>query len=247
MKRVSFTFLCKELDRNGYYKSADKLERLVKIAQMYGQTQFDDIFATNLPTTGFSDISTGIPIIDSIFNLPADSALGLVRDQTSPIQKEGPDTPFVYGLGLREQQELMQDPQLAAQYAQQTLEDIANYASRGSLPEDQFNAIAQIFSSPGGDVNVKNEQFASLLPVISQNISNDLLSRPLENWSQIVSRIKSKYQTSVPRDKFTQIEQTIGKALSQATKNAKLDPSFAERIKKSPQTMNLLKQYNITV
>jgi hypothetical protein len=57
MKKIDFIKVCNDLDKSGFYKSSDKLEKLVKISQgLYGAMEnptplYSDLGTTNVPYT----------------------------------------------------------------------------------------------------------------------------------------------------------------------------------------------------
>jgi len=244
MKKIDFIKVCSDLDKSGFYKSSDKLEKLVKLSQgLYGAMEnptplYSDLATTNLPYTGNA-------LIDSALSNPSDTAMGRefaggkMFDPTAPYEGPGPDAPFIapYQPTATEQRDM--DPDVLLDLTKENAQQAANYISQIYEPFAQLNAL----QTYGFNSDILNDT----LPSFGANISRQLMSKPLETWSQIIDQMVRKTRETSPPQAVNRIQATIKKALTDVVRNSKLDTTFADRLKKSPAAQKLLRDYSVTV
>lgn len=250
MKNINFIKICNDLDKLGFYKSSDKLEKLVKISQgLYGEMENpvplpSDYGTTNIPYTGNT-------LIDSFLGNISDSAMGRefaggrMYDPTAPYEGPGPDSPFIapYQPTPTEQRDM--DPDVLLELTQENAQQAANYISQIYEPFAQQEAILGIFGSRGGDQTIKNNVFENAMPMFGANVSRTLQSKPLEMWPAIIDNFVRKTRSTLPSDKAQKMEEVISKALSDVVRMSKMDPTFKEKLSKSQQTQALFRKYNV--
>jgi len=241
MKEINFIKLCSDLDKSGFYKSSDKLETLVKISQgIYGNVENpvplpSEYRTTNLPYTGN-------PLIDSFFGNMSDSAMGRefaggMFGMDSPYESDfGPDKPFLapYQFSPTEQRDLEKfDPDILLDATKENAQQAANYAAQLPEAEKQIGFIAD------------KRGFESALPTLGASLSQTLKSKPIESWPGTVNEFVYKTRQKMPQNLVEKFQQVVQKALSDVVRTSKLDPQFAERLKKSPQAQKLFRDYNV--
>lgn len=256
MKNMNFIKICNDLDKLGFYKSSDKLEKLVKISQgLYGEMEnnpvplYSNLRTTNLPYTGNSLIDSFLTNVSD--GSISDSAMGRefaggrMYDPTAPYEGPGPDSPFVapYQPSPTEQRDM--DPDVLLELTQENAQQAANYISQIYEPFAQQEAILGIFGSRGGDQTIKNNVFENAMPMFGANVSRTLQSKPLEMWPAIIDNFVRKTRSTLPSDKAQKMEEVISKALSDVVRMSKMDPTFKEKLSKSQQTQALFRKYNV--
>lgn len=253
MKNLDFIKVCSLLDEGGYYKSSDKLEKLVKIAQggIYGLVEDPAPLGSNLQTTGLpTELSQ---IARMILNNPADTAMGReyadgrMYDPTAAYEGTGPDRAYVapYQPSFTEQSQM--SPEELMGLTKANYEQAVNYISTISEPSAQLASLFGILGSKGGNQAIKDNIFENTMQSFGANVSRQLMSKPLESWPGIVDTFIRQTKQSVASDKVGKIDEVVKKSLSDIVRNSKLDPQFKNRLKKSPQVQSLLARYNLSV
>ena len=248
MKKISFIKICNDLDKQGFYKSADNLEKLIKISQgIYGAGDGPDFLPSQLRETRVP--YTGNPLIDSYLDPNADTAMGIeyadgrMYDTTGAYEGPGRDSPFITGLSPTEQSQM--SPQELKSYLESESQKAANYIAGIYEPFAQLSALYGIIGSAGGDQTIKDNLFEQSMPMFSANLQRQLSSRPLETWPQLINEVERTTRQAVGPDKASKVSEILSKTLRDVVRNSKLDPSFADKLKKSPQVQKLFRDYSV--